>query len=1126
MNEEENKIRPKLSINKTSDDSGADKKEQRIRQSFSHGRSKTVVVEVKKKRSGTGEGNSKNDDMQARLNALKTYNANKSKQEAPEEVNRMSYGIAAEKTLNEEKKKIEAERLKTLLDQKEEYRKNNRERDNNGRDGSGRRNYDRDAGGERPQYSGDRPQYNRRPYGDRPQGDRPQGDRPPYRPYGDRPQGDRPQYRPYGDRQQQTGEAGEVVATITTGDRPQGDRPQYNRRPYGDRPQGDRPYRPYGDRPQGDRPPYRPYGDRQQQTGEAGVTTAGEAGADVATGDRPQGDRPHYNRRPYGDRPQGDRPPYRPYGDRPQGDRPQGDRPPYRPYGDRPQGDRPPYRPYGDRPQGDRPPYRPYGDRPQGDRPQGDRPPYRPYGDRPQGDRPPYRPYGDRPQGDRPPYRPYGDRPQGDRPQGDRPYRPYGDRPQGDRPPYRPGGGAGGYQPGGGYQQRPPYNKPFGQRTPEISVPILDEERKRKPMRKPSTFIPYKPSDAPKIQPIKRNRLDVKRIATSADEEDIFAPKYKNKKNKKKHVEIIETVKVFRDVIVPDVISVQELANRMAVRGVDLVRTLIKMGNMVTVTQNIDGETAELLVLEFGHKAKRVSESDVETHLGRWEDSEGDMRRRPPIVTVMGHVDHGKTSLLDALRKTDVVLKEAGGITQHIGAYQVHMKSGASITFIDTPGHEAFSKMRSRGANVTDIVVLVVAADDGIKEQTIEAINHAKAAKVPIIVAVNKIDKPDSDPAKVKQDLIQHEVVSEDFGGDVLFVEVSAKKSLNLEKLEETILLQAEILDLKSNPFRPCEGYIIESKLDKGRGVVATVLVRSGTLRVGDIFVAGTQSGRVRMMNDYVGTKLKEALPATPVEVVGFEGVPAAGDQFFVVKTESEAREISSYRKQRQKDEFKSNRMKFSINDMMESAGKKEFNVVIKADVHGSIEAISSSLHKIESNEINVNILHSGVGGITESDVSLAIASKSMLVGFNVRANPQARDLARRDNYEISYYSIIYNVVNDVKSLMSGMLSPDLKENILGSVEIRTIFTASKIGKIAGSYVRDGIVKRDCKVRILRDSIMVHEGSVKSLRRMKDDAKEVREGYECGITFSGYNDIREGDIVECYEIQEIARTIA
>jgi len=585
--------------------------------------------------------------------------------------------------------------------------------------------------------------------------------------------------------------------------------------------------------------------------------------------------------------------------------------------------------------------------------------------------------------------------------------------------------------------------------------------------------------------------------------------------------------KAVREVIIPETITIQELANRMAVRGVDVIKCLMKMDVMATVNQVIDADTAQLVVEDLGLKFKRVSASDVEFGLKTDDTDESLMVTRPPVVTVMGHVDHGKTSLLDALRKTDVVSGEAGGITQHIGAYQVTLPTGQKITFIDTPGHAAFTEMRARGANVTDIVILVVAADDGVMDQTIEAIKHAKAAKVPVILAINKIDKPGANPDNVRSMLLQHEIIPESMGGDILDVEVSAKTGQNLDKLIDTILLQAEILDLKANPDRYAEGVIIESKLEKGRGSVATVLIEKGTLKVGDIFVSGAEFGRVRALMDDKGKQVAFASPAFPVEVVGFNGTPHAGDDFVVTQTEVQAREVAEYRAHKAKEAKVAVSVK-TLDQMFSDiqAGElKELPVIVKSDVQGSVEAIVASLKKLTNDEVKVNVLHSAVGAITESDVTLAKASKAAIIGFNVRANAQARESARRDGIEIRYYSIIYNVIDDVKAALSGLLSPTVREEYIGNAEIRQVFNVTKIGKIAGCMVTMGVVKRGAGVRLLRDNVVIHEGKLKTLKRFKDEVKDVKEGYECGMAFESYNDIKEGDVIECYETIEEKRTL-
>ena len=586
--------------------------------------------------------------------------------------------------------------------------------------------------------------------------------------------------------------------------------------------------------------------------------------------------------------------------------------------------------------------------------------------------------------------------------------------------------------------------------------------------------------------------------------------------------------RVIRDVTVPDTITVQELANRMAERGAEVVKALMKMDVMVTINQVIDADTAELVVEEFGHKAKRVSDADVELGMSGAPDDDTTLQPRPPVVTVMGHVDHGKTSLLDALRATDVAAHEAGGITQHIGAYQVETDSGDKITFIDTPGHAAFTEMRLRGATVTDIVVLVVAADDGIMEQTVEAINHAKAAEVPIIVAINKIDRPDSDPDRVRKALLQHELVVEEMGGDILAIEVSAKEKTNLDKLEEAILLQAELLELKANPDRTAEGAVIEAKLERGRGSVATVLVQRGTLRVGDIFVTGSEWGRVRALVDERGEPVEEAGPSVPVEVWGLNGTPLAGDDLVVIESDARAREIADFRQAKKRDLDIAASGRGTLEQMLsriQEGEARQLPAVIKADVQGSLEAICNSLKKLGTDEVEIQILHSGVGGINESDITLARATDAMVIGFNVRANPQARSMAKRDNVEIHYYSIIYNVVDDIKAALSGMLSPTRREHFLGYAEIREVFNITKTGKVAGCMITEGQVKRGAKVRLLRDDVVIHDGTLKTLRRFKEEVREVKEGYECGMAFENYGDIQVKDRIECYEIEEVARTL-
>jgi translation initiation factor IF-2 len=583
-----------------------------------------------------------------------------------------------------------------------------------------------------------------------------------------------------------------------------------------------------------------------------------------------------------------------------------------------------------------------------------------------------------------------------------------------------------------------------------------------------------------------------------------------------------------REVTIPETITVAELANRMAKRGVEVIKVLMKNGMMMTVNDVIDADTAELVATELGHSVKRVAESDVLDGLRGDEDAEETLVSRAPIVTVMGHVDHGKTSLLDALRKTNVISGEAGGITQHIGAYQVLSPSGAKITFLDTPGHAAFTSMRARGAKVTDIVVLVVAADDGVMPQTIEAISHAKAAGVPMIVAINKIDKPDSDAMRVKTELLQHEVQVEDMGGDVLAVEVSALKGTGLDKLEEVIALQAELLDLKANPKRAADGVVVEAKLDKGRGPVATVLVQRGTLKSGDIVVAGAQWGRVRALINERGEQIESAGPSEPVEVLGLSGAPEAGDELAVVDSDARAREVTEYRARKRREGKQANISRLTLDQLLQSKedGEKSFlPLVLKADVHGSVEAIAGALEKLGTTEVAVQVLLDGVGGITESDVILAQASGAAIIGFNVRANAQARDRARRDGVEIRYYNIIYNVVDDIKAVLSGMLAPELREKFLGNAEILEVFNISKVGKVAGCRISEGLVRRGASVRLIRNDVVIHEGELSTLKRFKDEVKEVQTGQECGMAFANYYDMQKGDVIECFEVETIQRSL-
>tara|TARA_R110002073_G_scaffold29086_9_gene91903 strand:- start:4401 stop:7004 length:2604 start_codon:yes stop_codon:yes gene_type:complete len=671
--------------------------------------------------------------------------------------------------------------------------------------------------------------------------------------------------------------------------------------------------------------------------------------------------------------------------------------------------------------------------------------------------------------------------------------------------------------------------------------PVADKAAESKTGPKPGMKAPLKPAaEEPRPaakpsrgrgEPVRRSgRLTVTQALSGGGVQErqrsFAALKRQRAKEKRKGGQGIQQ-KVFREVIIPDNITVAELASRMTEKTVDVIRALMKMDVMATANQEIDQDTAELIVEEFGHKVKRVSASDVEIDLSGPEDTEADLEPRAPVVTVMGHVDHGKTSLLDAFRKSDVADGEAGGITQHIGAYQVRMGNGEKITFLDTPGHAAFSAMRSRGAESTDIVILVVAADDSIMPQTIEAISHAKAAGVPIIVAINKMDKPGANADKVRQDLLQHEVFVETMGGEVLDVEVSAKNRTNLDKLEEAIQLQSEILSLQANKNRNAEGIVVEARLDKGQGSVATVLVQRGTLNVGDLFVCGNEWGRVRaMLNDH-GRNIKKAGPSVPVEILGLNGLPRSGDVFTVVDTEAKAREVSEFRKERDRI-AKEAKPKATLEAMFEQLSAKQaalVPLVIKADVQGSCEAIVGALEAMNTDEVQAKILHSAVGGISESDVTLASASNSPILGFNVRASRKAAELAHQEGVEIRYYSVIYDLVDDIKTVMSGKLAPELRETILGSAEILDIFSAGKTGKAAGCLVLDGVIRKGEKARLLRDDVVIYEGDLESLRRFKDDVNEVQSGVECGMNFTGYNDLKKGDIIECYSVEEIERNL-
>ncbi len=662
--------------------------------------------------------------------------------------------------------------------------------------------------------------------------------------------------------------------------------------------------------------------------------------------------------------------------------------------------------------------------------------------------------------------------------------------------------------------------------------PVQEEEEESTTKKVGNKIIPVK-TPAPKKAgegERRRGKLTVTRALSDDDERTRSVAAYRRhlQRVNKGHAAVPAGPAGPRDITIPETITVSELANRMARRVVDVIKVLMKNGMTPTANDVIDADTAELVATEYGHVVKRVAESDVLEGLTGAADVDGTQVARPPVVTVMGHVDHGKTSLLDALRKTDVASGEAGGITQHIGAYQVNLKSGQKITFLDTPGHAAFTQMRARGAKVTDLVILVVAADDGVMPQTVEAIAHAKAAGVPMIVAVNKIDKGDANPTRVKTELLQHEVQVEDLGGETQVVEVSATKGTNLDKLEEAILLQAEILDLKANPDRSAEGAVIEAKLDKGRGPVATVLVQRGTLKIGDIVVAGSEWGRVRLLLNDRGETIKSAGPSTPVEVLGLSAAPEAGDEMVVVESEARAREVAEYRGRKRRESRQASNSRQTLDQLLktrETGEKKLLPLVLKSDVQGSVEAIQGALAKLGTDEVGVQVLQAGVGGITESDVILAHASGAGVIGFNVRANNQARDRAKRDGVNIRYYSIIYNVVDDIKAVLSGMLSPETREKFLGNAEILEVFTITKVGKVAGCRVTEGLVRRGAKVRLIRDNVVIHEGDLSTLKRFKDEVREVQVGQECGMAFTSYQDMQKGDVIECFEVETIQRAL-
>ncbi len=633
-----------------------------------------------------------------------------------------------------------------------------------------------------------------------------------------------------------------------------------------------------------------------------------------------------------------------------------------------------------------------------------------------------------------------------------------------------------------------------------------------------------------KKTPLKDNRVNKRKLTYIIDEDSDNEGGYRRRKKRKGSViqEQKDYKKVSREVILPELITVADLSDRMSEKAGDVVKKLFSMGMVATSNQVIDADTAELIATEFGHAIKRVSHSDVENILNEEEDNSFEKLPRAPVVTIMGHVDHGKTSLLDAIRATKVVAGEHGGITQHIGASRIKTKGGKYITFLDTPGHEAFTEMRSRGANITDIVVLVVAADDGVKEQTIEAISHAKAAQVPIIVAVNKIDKVGADPSRVKNELLSHDIISEDLGGDIMFIEVSAKEKLNLDKLEEAILLQAEILELKAPYEGPSSGIVIESRIDPNKGVVASLLVQRGTLDISDLIVVGTSYGKVRKMMDDNGKNIKIATPSIPVEILGLDNAPNAGEKFFEVSEEKTARDIILYRERKEREEKALKNSAKSVSDFFKDASSsrvKNLNIIIKSDVHGSVEAIAGSIMKLNNEEVAIKIIHQATGGINESDVSLASVSNAIIIGFNVRSNNAAKDIAEKKNINIRYYSVIYNIIDDLKAMLSGLLDPTLTEVYLGKAEIRQVFKISGSGKIAGGFVLDGVIKRHAKVRIIRDNVVIHDGILKTLKRFKEDAKEVKSGFECGFSIENYDDIKEKDLIECYEITEQKRVL-
>jgi translation initiation factor IF-2 len=666
---------------------------------------------------------------------------------------------------------------------------------------------------------------------------------------------------------------------------------------------------------------------------------------------------------------------------------------------------------------------------------------------------------------------------------------------------------------------------------PTAKAPAKPGEADAASKRKKSRAEEPKPNLRKGEPPRRRGKLTIANALDDAPRQRSLASIKRQREREKKQsaARADQQVKISREVTIPEIITIQELANRMAEQVSAIIKYLMNEGQMVNINDTIDADTAQLIVEEFGHTAKRVSEADVEEGIMGEDDKPADLKPRAPVVTVMGHVDHGKTSLLDALRKTNVIAGEAGGITQHIGAYQVTLDDGQKITFLDTPGHEAFTAMRARGAKVTDLVVLVVAANDGVMPQTVEAINHAKAAEVPMIVAINKMDLPQADATRVRNELLHHEIIPESLGGDVLEVEVSALEGTNLDKLLEMITLQAELLELTANPGRLADGIIVEARLDRGRGPVGTGLVQRGTLKVGDILVAGAEWGKVRALVDDQGKNIKSAGPSVPVEILGLNGAPEAGDQFAVVESEARAREITEYRQRKRQDlraggASERASLEYMMSQLKE-AGIQEFPIVVKADVQGSAEAIVGALNKLGTDEVRAGIMHAGVGGITESDVALAATSNAAILGFNVRANSQARKAADAANIEIRYYNVIYDLVDDVKAAMSGLLAPTLREQFLGNAEVLEVFDVSKIGKVAGCRITEGMVQRGANVRLIRDNVVIHEGKLSTLKRFKDEVKEVKGGQECGMGFENYQDLKAGDVIECFNVESISRTL-